>query len=376
MHNLTGLKVCFVAGTLEHGGAERQLFHILQALYRAGASVRVLSMDQGEFWEDKIVGLGVCVTCVGDRPSRLARLLRVLKEVRKDAPDVVQSQHFFTNAYVALSAWASGSSGIGAMRNNGSTEVSESGPMGGWLNLHCPRTIAANSRTAIRYAIGQGVPPPRLYYLPNVVDTEWFKPSSASAQEPLTLLAVGRLVKQKRLDRFISILHRLRTDFHLNVRGLIVGPGCRDELENQARGLGLFPDSVQFLGAVSDMRSVYQEAAVCVLTSDHEGTPNVLLEAMAAGLPVVSTNVGGVPDIVRHGKTGFLCEPGNRDGLVAALAELLQNRARRNEMGRCARAFVEEYHSLKGLPAYLNGLYELALPASHALTLSRSHAPV
>src|SRR5688500_18309492 len=122
MRNLAGLKVCFVAGTLEHGGAERQLYYILQALGRAGANVRVLSMDRGEFWENKIKTLGVAVTCVGDRPSRLARLLRVLKELRKEPAAVVQSQHFFANAYVALASGISGSSGIGAMRNNGQSE--------------------------------------------------------------------------------------------------------------------------------------------------------------------------------------------------------------------------------------------------------------
>ena len=71
--------------------------------------------------------------------------------------------------------------------------------------------------------------------------------------EPITLLAVGRLVKAKRLDRFITILRRLREEFHLNVRGLIAGRSSpkqdlRPELENQARTLGLFPDHVQFLG--------------------------------------------------------------------------------------------------------------------------------
>src|SRR5204863_3165480 len=71
-------------------------------------------------------------------------------------------------------------------------------------------------------------------------------------ESPLTLLAVGRLVKQKRLDRFLSVLNRLRKDYNLNVRGWIVGPsrqddGLRQQLEELARQLGLFPDGVQFL---------------------------------------------------------------------------------------------------------------------------------
>jgi glycosyltransferase involved in cell wall biosynthesis len=203
--------------------------------------------------------------------------------------------------------------------------------------------------------------------LPNVVDTEWFKPSDRSPEEPFTLIAVGRLGRPKRLDRFISILHRLRNNFGLNVRGWIIGSGRQDEdlrveLESQARRLGLLPDIVQFGGTVSDMRSVYHKAATCVLTSDFEGTPNVLLEAMASGLPVVATQVGGVPEIVQHGRTGFLAEPDDLDGLVAPLVELVKNSELRMDMGRRARAFVEENHSLQRLAAYLSRLYELARP--------------
>src|SRR5882762_6796491 len=190
MRNLSKLKLCFLAGTLEHGGAERQLFYILRALCQAGATPRLLSLDQGEFWEKMIKALGVCVTWVGDHPSRLTRLFRVLKELRKNPPDVLQSQHFYANAYVSVAARLLQVSGIGAMRNDGRTEVRESGPLGGWLNLRLPKTIAANSRIAMQYAIAQGVPASRLYFLPNVVDTDWFKPAGSLSKGPVTLIAV------------------------------------------------------------------------------------------------------------------------------------------------------------------------------------------
>src|ERR1043165_845624 len=98
MRNLSGLKVCFLAGTLEHGGAERQLFYILKSLCGSGASPRVLSLDQSQFWENAIKNAGVSVTCVGAQRSRLGRFWQILKELRKDPPDVLQSQHFFANA--------------------------------------------------------------------------------------------------------------------------------------------------------------------------------------------------------------------------------------------------------------------------------------
>ncbi len=367
MRNLSNLNVCFLAGTLAQGGAERQLFYILQALCQAGGTPRLLSLNAGQFWEKAIKELGVSITCVGDQATRLNRLVRMVKELRKDPPDVLQSQHFYTNAYVSVAARLLGSRGIGALRSNGKYDVSDSGRLGGWLNLHLPRTIAVNSQNAIRFATAQGVAASRLYFLPNVVDTERFRPSNRALEKSVTVVAVGRLVKEKRLDRFISVLGRLRTDFHLNVRGLIVGPSCpmrdlRPELENQARILGLFPAGVQFVGGISDIRSIYNQAAVCVLTSDWEGTPNVLLEAMACGLPIVATRVGGVSEIVEHQRTGFLVDPDDLESLAVALAELVKNRELRTEMGQRGRAFVEERHALQRLPAYLDRLYGRVLP--------------
>ena len=136
-------------------------------------------------------------------------------------------------------------------------------------------------------------------------------------------------------------------------------------MEAQSARLGLFPKHLQFLGRISDIGPLYRRADVCVLSSDFEGTPNVLFEAMASGLPVVATKVGDVPAIVLQGETGFVVERDDLDGLTAALAELVRNEPRRIEMGRRARQYVEAHHSLERLPAYLERLYDLALPQRH-----------
>ncbi len=367
MRDLSSLKICFLAGTLEHGGSERQLFYMLEALRQQGAAPRLLCLDRGEYWEGAIRSLGVPITWVGQRQSRLARLVRVLKELREDPPDLFQSQHFFANAYVALTARVLGVGSIGAMRNEETAERRGNGRLGGWVNLHLPRVIAANTRVAIRQAVTRGLSPSRLHFLPNVVDTQRFKPGSGSGERPLTLLAIGRVTKQKRFDRFISAVARLRTQVDLKVRAWIAGPaqdeGLRTQLEAQATELGLLPGCLEFLGGVSDMISLYLQADACVLTSDFEGTPNVLLEAMASGLPVVATSVGGVPEIVRHGETGFLARPDDMAGLVAALVRLVKDAPLRAAMGRRARAYIEQNHSLTRLPRYLYELYDRALPS-------------
>src|SRR5206468_4261129 len=90
---------------------------------------------------------------------------------------------------------------------------------------------------------------------------------------------------------------------------------------------GLLPSRLGGRGAVSNMLPVYREADALVLTSDYEGTPNVVLEAMACGLPVIATRVGDVPEIVRHGETGFLVEPSDTEAIAERLVDMLRDRA-------------------------------------------------
>lgn len=370
MLSLSKLKICYLAGTLGQGGAERQLFYAIQALRCGGASVRVLSLDSGGFWEAPIKQLGVTVSCVGQSRSRFSRVCRIVKAVKKEPADVLQSQHFFANAYATLSGFFLNRKAIGALRSDGRFDLSQCGKLGGRINLRLPGVIAANSHSSIEYAVSHGVPRSRLFFLPNAVDTDQFKPAAKVPQVPITLLTVGRLTAEKRIDRFISLVHQLRTRHGLDVQGWIAGPtradqDLRTELERQAAALGLRSDALRFLGSVSDMPSLYRQATVFVLTSENEGTPNVLLEAMATGLPVVATSVGGVPALVQHARTGFLVGENQLDELPRIILELVRKPKIATEIGARARAYVEETHSVRKLPVHLAGLYDLALRDRH-----------
>ncbi len=112
MLNLDELKICFLAGTLGRGGAERQLVYMLSALKRAGVQTRVLCLTQGESFEDEIKRLGVPVEWVGASGSRLVRLRRIIRSLRREPAHVLQSVHFYTNLYAALAARAAGKLGV------------------------------------------------------------------------------------------------------------------------------------------------------------------------------------------------------------------------------------------------------------------------
>lgn len=364
MRDLAGLRICFLAGTLGQGGAERQLFYMLKALRQVGAVPRVLCFAEGEHWQERIEALGVPVTWVGQSRSRVLRLRRIIQELRRNPVDVLQSQHFYANNYVAAAARFLGLHDIGALRGDGIGEFGTDHRLLGWWGLNMPRTIVANSHVGIENAIAQGASRNRLFFLPNVVDTSLFTPAPREIKTPVRLLTIGRMVEVKRFDRFISMVSSVSDRSSVPIKGLIVGDGpLRAELHSQAEELNLSPDRLQFCGTSEEPDQIYRDADILLLTSDHEGTPNVVLEAMAAGLPVVATRVGGLPALIQHGKTGYLVDPNDEAALTNAVLDLVQNPEKRIAFGQYARELVESHHTFPQLTKHLHQLYDVILPS-------------
>jgi glycosyltransferase involved in cell wall biosynthesis len=224
--------------------------------------------------------------------------------------------------------------------------------------LRLLKLIVANSRAAIANVQNMGIPAGRLRFLPNVVDTDEFCPRlPAQSQSPVHVVAAGRLVHQKRFDRLLSILHFVRRRTNERWTASIFGEGpLKASLEARIRDLGL-QDIVKLAGASASMPDVYRSADVLVLTSDHEGTPNVVLEAMATGVPVVSTCVGGVADIIEDGRTGFLLSADDEAGFALNLSSLISSYELRRQIGQSARVYIEHHHSTAKLPEYLYTVY-------------------
>lgn len=142
---------------------------------------------------------------------------------------------------------------------------------------------------------------------------------------------------------------------------VIAGDGpLREAVAGAARRAGL-GDRVHFLGWWEDLPALYADLDVVALTSRNEGTPVCLLEAMAAGVPVVATAVGGVPDLVRQGETGLLVPPADPAALAAALTALLADPERRSRLGLGGRRAAYPAYDVKTLLARVEALYrELA----------------
>jgi glycosyltransferase involved in cell wall biosynthesis len=171
---------------------------------------------------------------------------------------------------------------------------------------------------------------------------------------------VGRMTAVKRTDDVLDAFKRLQE------RGVaatlcLVGDGPdRPGLERRAHELGIMRDTL-FLGYQEDVGPLYAAFDALVLPSGNEGTPVSVIEALAAGTPVVATRVGGVPDVVRDGEDGFLVEPGASDELAARLAELARDPALRERFGAAGRARVLPRYAVDRLVDDIDRLYRALL---------------
>jgi glycosyltransferase involved in cell wall biosynthesis len=174
---------------------------------------------------------------------------------------------------------------------------------------------------------------------------------------------VGRMTAVKRTDDVLDGFKRLRA------RGVeatlcLVGDGPdRAGLERRAHELGIIKDTL-FLGYQEDVGPLYAAFDALVLPSGNEGTPVSVIEALAAGTPVVATRVGGVPDVVRDGEDGFLVEPGESEEFAERLAELARDPALRERLGAAGRARVLPRYAVERLVDDIDRLYRALLSAA------------
>ena len=182
-----------------------------------------------------------------------------------------------------------------------------------------------------------------------------------SPDAPLVAI-VARLVPIKAHELFLRAAARVRDRLPAS-QFLVVGDGERRlALETLTGELGL-DANVRFLGWRRDLDRVYADAWIVALTSHNEGSPVSLIEAMAAGRPVVATRVGGVPDLVEEGVTGHLVPPGDADALARTMTDLLLDAGRRRAFGLAGRARVVPAFGADRLVADMDALYAELLRA-------------
>jgi glycosyltransferase involved in cell wall biosynthesis len=210
--------------------------------------------------------------------------------------------------------------------------------------LRRARQILVPSAYLRAIAVGWGLDPERVTVVPNPAPEVPTHPTREEARDALAVDGIalgtaGRLTAQKALGDALHALARVPA-VELLVRG--DGPE-RAALETRAVELGV-ADRVRFLGAGTreDVLALFRAVDVALLTSAWENLPHTLLEALAAGTPVIATAVGGIPEVVRDGENGLLVPPGDADALAAAIDRVVHDDVLRASLAAAAAPSVEE----------------------------------
>jgi glycosyltransferase involved in cell wall biosynthesis len=198
--------------------------------------------------------------------------------------------------------------------------------------------------------------PTSTYANPGVSRRQW-RAQQGFVEDDVLFVCVARFARQKNHALLIKAFAQVCAR-HPNTRLLLVGDGVlRNELETQVNGLGL-DGRVRFLGLRADIPEVLAACDVFVLSSEFEGNPLSVLEAMAASLPTISTAVGGVPSLLENGTSGILVHSGDAEGFSKAMESLLLNRGLRQSMGVAAARSARERFDVANMVRAYEEVYE------------------
>ena len=223
----------------------------------------------------------------------------------------------------------------------------------------------------------QGVPLDKIYRIPNSVDTGRFAPANAAKRAHLRAklglplvgpiaIYTGRLVSYKGLPQLLGVwLDTLRR--HPGAHLLLVGTGgldihnCEAELRDYVKANGL-ATWVTFTGGVPNVEEYLQATDVFVLPTKDDAFPSSLVEAMACGVPVISTSVGAIPSIITHNQNGLLIDPANQEQLSQAVDRLLSDRILAGRLGQAARKTVNDRYSADSVTRAYIALFQSMAP--------------
>lgn len=354
--------VAVLIGQLSQGGSERQLFMFLTHCDRTRWAPTVYVSGELGFWEEHIRVLGIPVRLLTG--GRFAKMRQLRAACAAQGTRYFFSWSSYTNpfglALLGMGVWR-----IGSFRNALFADLpARLRPAWAWASLAGISLAVCNSRETYDEIALRKAARPRPVYIPNGVEPPpldqiavWratWRTRLGIGDGVVLVVGVGRLAMQKRFDRFIQAIARARKD--VPVEAVVAGQdfGCLQDLERQVAQSNL-KEAVRFIGAVADARELISAADILLLSSDHEGMPNVVLEAMSAGVPPVVTRVNAVADLIEHGETGFIADH-DADDLARHVVRLATDCGLRRHVGERARTAVTLRH---GSRAIANQLWAL-----------------
>ena len=352
------IPVALIVDRFIPGGTQRQLIEVLRRIDRRRFSVHPVCFHDDGPWTSRVSELGDPIARFPiygfGRPDTARQLLRFARWCRQNDIAVVHAWEIYSNVFALPGAALAGVPlRIGSRRGLGGPPAVRRLQTFAYRAAH---RMVANSRAAAEQLIAQGVAETQINIIPNGIELSMFpeRPTPTRARKVTT---VACLRPGKRIDVLIAAAPKI-LERYPDLEFQIVGDGpCREHLVAQATAAGLH-SQVRFMGHRDDVPAVLSDSDVFVLPSESEASPNVILEAMAASLPVVAANVGGIPELVADTVTGYLVPPGDSDALAAALLNLLDDPQRAAAFGKAGRACIEQRYSFDRMVTQFETLYQ------------------
>jgi glycosyltransferase involved in cell wall biosynthesis len=350
------LRVAHVTLGLEVGGQERLLVEMARHADRARFDWIVVVLGARGVLAEAIEASGVRVQFLhapdGLRPGLWRQLARFFRDERID---IVHTHDDRPLIYGMPAAWWAGvGRRIHTHHHGRLPQVSRRQQWLIRLAARCAERFVCVSHDSARFMIEQGVDAARVATLWNGIDLNRFAYQGPSDEG--SIVTVARLSPEKDLANLVHAARRVVTQFG-GVRFEIAGDGpCREALTRLIRELNL-GDQVILHGEVRDIPALLARARLFVLPSQSEGISLTLLEAMARGLPVVTTRVGGNPEVVEAGATGLLVAPSDPQALAEAIAAVLADPAAGRRLGLAGRRRVENYFDIRKMMAQYEQMY-------------------
>jgi len=363
------LRVVHVLRALDTGGQEVLCARLAERLDPQRFMPSVVSLHGGGWLQRRLEAQGIPVHCLNAppafRPAVVLRLAALLAELKAD---VVHAHNRNAFLYAGLASLLLPSPKL-VLTKHGVSMWSEKYlvPLGRWLMRRSAAVAAVSEDIARPLWFGEWVRAERLHTVPNGVDTEVFRPCWRERDEMRAALGldsshrvvgtVARLSPEKDQATLLRAFAKVAAEIP-QARLVIAGDGAlRADLEAFAAHLGI-ADRTHFLGERQDVPAVMNALDVFCLSSLTEGMSLTLLEAMACGVPVVATAVGGTPEVVDDPKTGLLVPAGAPDLLASGLKKLLREDLTRGAMGTMAREAALARYSLQAMVEQYEAIYE------------------
>lgn len=370
------VRVLFVIDQLSVlGGGERALIQMVRGLSNRFESSVVTF--RGNVHPEAVSLLEVPITVIPIRRtysvSGLIGAVRLARVIRNKHVDVVHTFFETSDLYGGIVARLSGVRAlISSRRDMGLLRSAKHKFAYRLVGRMCKRVITVSEAVRAHVLATDGLPAQRVTTLYTGVRTAPPVQNDALVElrrrlgipaEARVVLTVANVLAWKGHHEFLeaaAVVHEQYRDVHFVVAGALNDNALHAALLAKRAALGL-ELCFHFAGEVRPVTPLYQLASVFCLLSKTEGLPNVVLEAMAAGTPVLATSVGGTGELVAHGKTGFLVEPESPRDAAARIVEMLKSPHRAQQMAEAARKRIQTKFSMEKMIQSLEGIYDACL---------------